>query len=59
MGDLNARVVNEEVHGVMGKYGVPGGNVSGDRLLEMCSELELAIEITYFRKKEIIKFTWQ
>ena len=33
LGDLNARVGNEEVHGVMGKYGVPRKNVSGDRLL--------------------------
>ena len=38
-GDLNTRVENEEVHDVMGKYGVPGRNVSEERLLELCSEL--------------------
>ena len=42
---------NEEVLGVTGKYGVPGKNVSGEKLLEMCSELELLIGNTYFRKK--------
>ena len=53
LGDLNARVGNEEVHGVMGKYGVPGKNISGDRLLEMCSEMELVVGNTFFRKKGI------
>ena len=59
LGDLNARVWNEEVHGVMGKYGVRGRNVSGDRLLEMCGEMELVVGNTFFRKKGINKFTWQ
>ena len=36
LGDLNTRVGNEEVLGVMGKYGVPGRNISEERLLEMC-----------------------
>ena len=58
-GDLSARVGNEEVVGVMVKYGVPGRNVSGERLLELCSELELMIGNMYFRKKGINKFTWE
>ena len=36
LGDLSARVGNEKVHGVMGRYGVSGRNVSGERLLELC-----------------------
>ena len=59
LGDLNARVGNEEVHGVMGKYGLPGRNVSGYRLLEMCYEMELVVGNMLFRKKRINKFTWQ
>ena len=43
----------------MGKFGVPDRNVSGDRLLEMCSEMELVIRNTFFRKKGINVFTWQ
>ena len=42
-----------------GKYDVPGRNVSGEWLLELCSEIELVIENTYFRMKGINKFTWQ
>ena len=59
LGDLNARVGNEEELGVMGKHGVPGRNVSGERFLELCSELELGIRNTYFKMKGINKFTWQ
>ena len=44
--DLNASVRNEKVLGVMGKYSVPGSNISGERLLEMCSEMEMAKENT-------------
>ena len=32
LGDLNARVGDGEVEGVVGKYGVPGENESGERL---------------------------
>ena len=38
LGDLNARVGDGEVEGVVGKYGVPGENESGERLLDMCVE---------------------
>ena len=40
LGDLNARVGDGEVEGVVGKYGVPGENESGERLLDMCVEQE-------------------
>ena len=43
LGDLNARVGDGEVEGVVCKYGVPGENKSGERLLDMCVEQELAI----------------
>ena len=29
-------LTNREVEGVVGKYGVPGENESGERLLDMC-----------------------
>ena len=41
MGDLNARVGNEVVENVVGRYGVPGRNESGVKLLELCMEQEL------------------
>ena len=59
LGDLNDRVGNEEMLGVIRKYGVLGRNVSGERLLEWFSELELVVGNTFFRKKGINKLTWQ
>ena len=58
LGDLNARVGESEIEGVMGKYGVPGENESGERLLNMCVEKELAIGNSFFKKKSINKYTW-
>ena len=50
LGDLNARVGDGELEGVVGKYGVSGENESGERLL--------AIENSFFKKKGINKYTW-
>ena len=55
LGDLNARVGNEEVLGVMGKYGVLGMNVSEERLLELCMQGDLVIGSAYIRKKGTYK----
>ena len=52
LGDLNARVGDGEVEGVVGKYGVPGENESGERLLDMCVEQELVIGNSFFKKKK-------
>ena len=58
LGDLNARVGDIPVPGVIGSYGVPGRNESGECLLEMCVERELVIGNTWFSKKDIHKYTW-
>ena len=58
LGDLNARVGNGGIEGVLGNYGVPGVNESGERLLDMCVEKELAVGNSFFRKKNVNKFTW-
>ena len=58
LGDLNARVGNEVVDGVVGRHGVPGRNESGNRLLGLCVEQELVIGNTFFKKKDIHKYTW-
>ena len=58
LGDLNARVGNEKIEGVMEKYGVPEKNESGERLLNMCIESELVVGNSYFKKKGINKYTW-
>ena len=58
LGDLNARVGVGELEGVVGKYGVPGVNDSGERLIDMCVEKELAVGNSFFRKRKINKYTW-
>ncbi|KAK7063259.1 hypothetical protein SK128_028362 [Halocaridina rubra] len=40
-GDLNFRVGNEPVDCVIGKYGVPGRNESGEKIVEMCIERDV------------------
>ena len=59
MGDLNARVGDEVVEGVTGRYGVPGMNESGERLIGLCTERELIVANTWFRKHLNHKYTWQ
>ena len=51
-GDLNARVGDGELEGVVGKYGVSGENESGERLLDMCVEQELAIGKSFFSRRK-------
>ena len=43
LGDLNARVGNEVIEGILGGHGVPGRYESGERLLEKCAEQELVV----------------
>ena len=52
LGDLNARVSNGEIKGVVGKYRVPGENESGERLLDMCVEQEWAIGNSFFSRRK-------
>ena len=49
LGDLNARVGDGEVEGVVGKYGVPGEDESGERLLGMFVEQEFVIGNSFFK----------
>ena len=58
LGDLNARVGDEEIAGVVGKYGVPERNGSGESLLNMCVENGLVVGNSFFKKRMINKYTW-
>ena len=53
IGDLNARVINEVIEGIVGWHGVPGRNDSHERLLEMCEEQEIVVVNSWFKKKII------
>ena len=57
LGDLNARVGDQVVQGIVGKYGVPGVDDNGARLLHMCDEQELVVGNTFFNKKGLHRYT--
>ena len=56
--DLNARVGNEVIEGIVGWHGVPGRNESGEQLLEMCAKQELVVGNSWFKKNDVYKYTW-
>ena len=58
LGDLNAKVENEVMEGIVGRHGMPGRNESGERLLEMCAEQELVVGNSWFNKNDVYKYTW-
>ena len=57
MGDMNAKVGDREREGVIGKFGVPGVNENGERLVEVCAERRMIVGNTWFQKKLIQKYT--
>jgi len=58
MGDLNGWVGDRVVKGIVGPFGVPGLNDSGERVMDFCAERELCIANTFFKHKDIHKFTF-
>ena len=57
-GDMNAKVGDVEIDGVIGKFGVPGVNASGEYLLSLCMERGLIVGNTWFKKRRVNKYTW-
>lgn len=58
MGDLNARVGDVKVPGVIGDYGVPGMNESGEWMVDWCLQNEMTVCNTMFKKRDVHKYTW-
>ena len=48
IGDWNANVGRQEIHGVTGKFGLGVQNKAGQRLAEFCQENTLVIANTLF-----------
>lgn len=59
LGDLNARVGDRPVQGVLGSFGVQGVNGNGETLVQLCVENELVIGNTWFKKRDVHKYTWE
>ncbi len=58
-GDMNGRVGNSELAGVVGKWRVEGVNENGEDLVDVCAERGLFLVNTYFQHKMIHWYTWR
>ena len=58
IGDLNAKVGNQEIPGVTGKFGLEIQNEAGQRLIEFCQENTLVIANTLFQQHKRRFYTW-
>ena len=57
-GDLNAKVGNQAIPGVTGKFGLGVHNEVGQRLIEFCQENTLVIANTLFQQHKRRLYTW-
>ena len=58
IGDWNAKVGNQEIPGVTGKFGLGGQNEAGQRLTEFSQENTLVIANTLFKQHKRRLYTW-
>ena len=58
IGEWNAKVGRQEIHGVTGKFGLGVQNEAGQRLIEFCQENTLVIANTFFQQHKRILYTW-
>ena len=58
IGNWNAKVGNQEISGVMGKFGLGIQNEAGQRLIEFCQENALVIANTLFQQHKRRLYTW-
>ncbi len=58
-GDMNRRVGNNELAGVVGKSEVEGVNENGEHLVDVCTERGLFLANTFFQHKVIHWYTWR
>ena len=58
IGDWNAKVGSQEVHGVTGKFGLGVQNEAGQRLTEFSQENALVIANTLFQQHKRRLYTW-
>ena len=58
IGDWNAKVGSQELHGVAGKFGLGVQDEAGQRLIEFCQENTLVIANTLFQQHNRRLYTW-
>ena len=58
IGDWNAKVGDQEIPGVTGKFGLGVQNEAGQRLIEFCQENTPVIANTLFQQHKRRLYTW-
>ena len=58
IGDWNAKVGSQEIHGVIGKFGLGVQNEAGQSLTAFCQENALVIGNTLFQQYKRRLYTW-
>ena len=58
IGDWNAKVESQEVHGLTGKFGLGVQNEAEQRLTDLCQENTLVIANTLFQQHKRRFYTW-
>ena len=58
IGDWNAKVGSQEIHGVTAKFGLGVQNEAGQRLTEFCQESALVIANALFQQHKRRLYTW-
>lgn len=58
MGDLNAITGSKQNDNIVGKYGEQVCNKNGERLINLCSQMNLKIMNGFYRHKDIHNYTW-
>ena len=58
IGDWNAKVGSQEIHGVTAKFGLGVQNEVGQRLIELCQENALVIKNNLFQQHKRRFYTW-
>ena len=58
IGDWDAKVGNQGISGVTGKFGLGAWNEAGQRLIEFCQENTLVTESTLFQQHKRRLYSW-
>ena len=58
IGDWNAEIESQEIHGITGKFGLGVQNEAGERLTEFCQENRLIIANIVFEQPKRQLYTW-
>ena len=59
MGDMNAKVGNEQHSNIVGKFGLGSKNETGMRLIQFCEENNLILTNTWYQHPARKLYTWK